>query len=152
MTRTSREVVTIFCCCVDLLPNSPLLSLGEGEMQLCACAFLHLGRSPLHGGAYCCRWWGLFFGGELCWRGRGKGWVLVDIGYLCLCLCFLFKWMLGALFFCWGGILLEGKGEGVGACRQWMCCAFFCVFCLSAWWGLFLSGERRGRRGGGLDK
>jgi hypothetical protein len=67
-----------------LLPSSPLLSLGEGEMQLCACAFLHLARSPLHGGAYCCRWWGRFFWGGLCWRGRGRGWVLVDTGYVCL--------------------------------------------------------------------
>ena len=50
----------------------------------------------------------------------------------------------GDVFFL--GILLEGKGEGVGACRQGMFFAFFCCFCLIAWWGLFFC---RGRRGGG---
>ena len=77
--------------------------------------------------------------------------MLVDTGYLCLFLCFLFKWMLGGPFFCWGGggILLEGKGEGVGACRQGMCCAFFCGFCLSAWWGLFFVGGEGGEEGWG---
>ena len=40
--------------------------------------------------------------------------MLVDTGYLCLFLCFLFKWMLGGPFFCWGGgLILKGKGKGV---------------------------------------
>jgi len=55
----------------------------------------------------------------------------------------------GLFFILGGGILVEGKGEGVGACRQGMCCAFFCGFCLSAWWGLFFVGGEGGEEGWG---
>ena len=51
--------------------------------------------------------------------------------------------MVGTFFL--GGTLLEGKGEGVGACRHWIFVSFFCAFCLSGCWGaLFFVG------GGGI--
>ena len=58
----------------------------------------------------------------------------------------------GPFFFCWGGggILLEGKGEGVGACRHWIFVSFFCAFCLSGCWGaLFFVGGDGGDSVGG---
>ena len=38
--------------------------------------------------------------------------------------------------FFWGGILLEGKGEGVGAFRHWIFVSFF-ASCLCGCWGPF---------------
>ena len=52
----------------------------------------------------------VFLGGDSIGGEGGRGWVLVDTGYLCLFLCFLFKWMLGGPFFLLGG----GGGDSVG--------------------------------------
>ena len=70
-----------------------------------------------------------------------------------MCVCFvLFVYVDvgGPFFFVGGGGDSVGGEGGVGdAFRQWMCCAFFCGFCLSAWWGPF---SCRGGGGQGLDK
>ena len=58
----------------------------------------------------------VFFGGGLCWRGRGRGWVLVDTGYLCLFCAFCLSGCWGALFFVGGGGDSVGGEGGGGGC------------------------------------
>ena len=70
-------------------------------MQLCACAFLHLGRSLCHGGDISVDG-GIFHWGELL-EGEGEGVGAFRHWRCVFCLYFWFMWMLGGLFFCLGG-------------------------------------------------
>ena len=60
--------------------------------------------------------------------------------------------MVGTFFF--GGTLLEGKGEGVGACRHWIFVSFFLCFLFKWMWGALFcvgggGGDSVGGEGGG---
>ena len=96
---------------------------------------------------------GIFFGGDCLWRGRGRGWVHVNAGYMCMLCAFCLCGCWGALFFAGGGgILLEGKGEWVMLLDNRCVVPSFVVFVKRMAGTFFLSGGRGGRRGGGLDK
>jgi len=62
---------------------------------------------------------GSFFGGNCLWRGRGRGWVLVDAGYVCMFCAFCLCGCWGALFFfAGGGVSVGGEGGAGDAFRQ----------------------------------